>query len=59
MKYPKIKIEEYCDSFRILIKNTQQGEWKNFLFSEEDTKENLVKVFNYLGFEEVSHEDAY
>jgi len=53
MPKAKICIQEACDSFSIIIDNTE------YYFSQEDTKEKLVNVFKELGYPNVTYEEIY
>jgi len=53
----KIYVVEACDGFSIVIQNDCGNELKRVWFCQEETKEELVDVFKYLGFESEYEED--
>lgn len=53
----KIYIGQECDGFFVSVK-TEGGSEIRSRFSQEDTVEKLVEVFNSLGFEDVEYEEV-
>ena len=49
----KILIEEMCDGFSITV------DGKEWHFDQEDTKEGLVEMFEYMGIKDVQYEEIY
>ena len=53
----KVIISEACDGFTIILTEDDNTSPKYYRFGQEDTKEELVDVFNSLGFEAMYEED--
>lgn len=56
MSTPKVRIEDLCDGFAIIVQDG--GTIKRFSFDQEDTLERLVDVFAALGLE-ATYEEVY
>ena len=55
-----ILIEDMCDGFAIEI--TEDGETERYYFDQEDTRERLKDVFEFLRgrtFDNISYEEVY
>ena len=53
-----VVIEEACDSFDIVMLDINGDEYNRFHFDQEDTKRDLVKLFEFLGYD-ASYEEIY
>ena len=54
----KIYIGQECDGFFITLTD-EEGKEVRYRFNQEDTVEDLARVFKLLGFEDVEYEEVY
>jgi len=49
----KIIVQEECDCLSIVVDD------KRFRYHHEDNKSEMVELFKYLGFDDVTYEEVY
>ena len=54
----KVIVADSYDGFSIIIKDDDDGLVERWWFNQEDTRENMVKVFKTLGIEAEYEEDC-